>query len=184
MKKFGALLLLLALVACGGDKGDDAKKPDAEKKEAPPKINTADLICPQVAIVQELQERHDYGGEEAAPDQLVAKARMKSIEGDCSYHPDGIDILFTLHLAAARGPRLGGNHTSFPYFVAIVDPSENIVSRQTVTAQFKFHDKDKVSEDDEAMHVFIPLPQAAQLGGPNYRVLTGFEFPKTQTKTH
>lgn len=181
MKKFALLALVLTLAACAGDdKPDEAKKAENEAKTAAPKIKTDDLICPQVAILQEAEEISDYGGEEPDPSQLVAKARMVSIAGDCSYRKDGIDISFSLHLTARRGPRLGGEQVSFPYFVAIVDPAENIPSRQVVTAQFKFSGLDKTAEDDEALHVFIPLPQKDQLSGPNYRVLTGFQLPKSR----
>jgi hypothetical protein len=103
---------------------------------------------------------------------------MKSITGDCSYHKDGIDIAFTLHMASRKGPRLGGDQVSFPYFIVIVDPAENILSRQVMTAHFKFSGLDKVSVDEEPLHVFIPLSQTAMLAGPDYRVFVGFK--KTQ----
>ena len=165
MKKFGALVLLLVLAACGGaDKPDEVKKEDA--KPAVAKTKTADLICPQVAILQKAEEIFDYGGEKPDPSQLVSKSRMKSIRGDCAYRPDGIDILFNLNMVAERGPRLGGSQVSFPYFIVIVDPDENVLSRQVVTAQFKFSSSDKVAEDAEPMHVFIPLPESKLIAGP------------------
>jgi acetylornithine/N-succinyldiaminopimelate aminotransferase len=146
-------------------------------KPAKVENKTNELICPQVAILQPAQEIFDYGGENPDPAQLVARVKMQSIEGDCGYQKNGIDINFTLHLSALRGPRLGGDKFSMPFFIAIVDPSENIISRQTVTAQFHFAGS-KTAMDDEALHVFIPLPEKDQLGGPDYRVLTGFKQRK------
>jgi hypothetical protein len=185
MKKFGVLFVLLALVACASDDGKSEKPKDEPPAKAG--LKTDNLICPQVAILQEAQEAFDYGGEKPDPSQLVAKARMKSIDGDCAYRTDkekgmGIDITFTLHEVAARGPRLGGSQISFPYFIAVVDPSENILNRQTVTAQFKFSGDSKVVEIDEPLHVFIPLSESALPAGPDYRVLIGFKMPKDQMK--
>jgi hypothetical protein len=183
MKKFSALVLLLALAACAGsDKPEESKKEVAETKPAAQKIKTDNLICPQVAILQEAEEVSDYGGEEPDPAQLVAKARMKSIDGDCGYRKDGIDITFTLHMAAARGPRLGGAQVSLPYFIVVVDPAENILNRQIVTASFQFTGSAAIIDSLEPLHVFIPLPETALQAGPYYRVLVGFQLPKNKAK--
>ena len=164
MKKRIVLFAMLVLAACGEDKDASEKPHDKADKPAVVKYKTEDLICPQVAILEQAQEVVDYGGEKPEPQQLVAKASMKKIEGDCAYRKDdkdlsktGIDIAFTLHLVAARGPRLGGAQTSFPYFVAIIDPADKIVSRQSLTASFTFSGSDKVAESEEDMHVFIPV---------------------------
>jgi hypothetical protein len=175
MKKFGSLFILLALVACSSDKPEPPKDASPE-----PEIKTENLICPQVAIIKEADEVFDYGGaEKPDADQLVSKARLKAISGDCAYRKgdekeSGIDIAFTLNAAAARGPRLGGNEVSFPYFIAVVDPAENILSRQVVTAQFKFSGENKVTETYDPLHVFIPMPEKDLTSGPDYRVLIGF----------
>ncbi len=188
MKKRLVIISLLALAACGSDNtsGDKSTDSDKSSKHAAPKESdtvTKNLICPQVAILQAGEEVMDYGDEKPDPSQLVAKARMKNLEGDCGYRTgtkdgkDGIDINFTLHMRAEKGAHLGGAQTSFPYFIAIVDPSENIISRQVMTAQFHFSGLDKVAVDDEPLHVFVPLPEKAMLSGPDYRVLVGFQIP-------
>ena len=179
MKNFILLFVLLSLAACA-----DSKKsvPPEDAPPPPPEIKTENLICPQVAILKEADEVMDYGGEQPDPAQLVAKARMKNIEGDCAYRKGdkkaGIDIAFTLQTVSARGPRLGGSQVSFPYFIAIVDPAENILSRQLMTVQFKFYGNNKVTESSEPLHVFIPMPETALTAGPDYRVLIGFMMPK------
>jgi len=172
--KYLLLLAVLTVAACvSDDDKSDASKHDKKTDQA--KVKTDDLICPQVAILSEVQEKFDYGGEKPDPSQLVASAKMKSVEGDCAYQATGIDIAYTIHMVAKRGPHLGGDQASFPYFVAIIDPADNIISRQVITATFKFSGADKIAADDEALHVFIPLAQAAQEAGPAYRVLAGFE---------
>jgi len=176
MRKRIALCFLLALTACaGGDKAEPAEDLPLPKSE----VKTEHLICPQVAILRQSDEVFDYAGE--APDEtnLVAKVHLKSVEGDCGYRKDeddpiGIDIAFTLKAAAARGPRLGGSQFNIPYFIAVVDPSDNVLSRQVVTAQFEFSGEAKVTERDERLHVFIPTSVADLVGGPDYRVLIGF----------
>ncbi|MFA5041659.1 MAG: hypothetical protein WC464_08515 [Bdellovibrionales bacterium] len=173
MKKTGYLFVLLAVAACGG-----SDKPKVAETVPEPEIRTENLICPQVAIIKQAEEEFDYGGEKPDAAQLVAKARLKKIEGDCAYRnreeKSGIDIAFKLNAAAARGPRLGGDQVSFPYFIAVVDPSDAVLSRQIVTAQFKFEGDKKVAEITEPLHVFIPMKPKELLVGPSYRVLIGF----------
>ena len=176
MNKFGLLFVLFALASCGG--GNDKPKVAEEEIMPEPEIRTDNLICPQVAILRQADEEFDYGGEKPEVSQLVAKAHLKNIEGDCAYRknsdPPGIDISFKVHASAVKGSRLGGDRVSFPYFIAVVDPVDAILNRQVVTAEFKFLGDDKVSEIVEPMHVFIPMPAKELITGPSYRVLIGF----------
>ncbi|MDD4615718.1 MAG: hypothetical protein PHW76_01170 [Alphaproteobacteria bacterium] len=175
MKKIVCLSVLLALMGCAD--GEDKKEPP----KAPPsevEIRTDRLICPQVAILREAEIFSDYGGEVEDSSRLVAQARLQRIEGDCAYRtdkddPTGIDISFRLKASAIKGPRLGGDRASFPYFIAVIDPSGKVLSRQVVTAQFYFSGNEP-SEIEEPLHVFIPVPVGEMNAGPDHRVLVGF----------
>jgi len=176
MRKRIALCFLFALTACAG--GD---KPEPEGDLPPPKpdVKTEYLICPQVAILRQSDEVFDYAGEKRDEVNLVAKAHLKSVEGDCGYRkdeddPTGIDIAFTLKAAASRGSRLGGSEFSIPYFIAVVDPSDNVLSRQVLTAKFEFSGDKQIAELEEPLHVFIPASVPDLASGPDYRVLLGF----------
>ena len=185
MKKISILFALLALTACA-----DSGKAEPPKEAPPPKaeLKVDNMICPQVAVLKEADEAFDYGGETPDPAQLVAKARLNKITGDCAYRTDakkgiGADIAFKVQAVAARGARLGGNQVSFPYFIAVIDPSDAVLSRQIVTAQFKFSGAEKVVEINEPLHVFIPLSEKTLTAGPDYRVLVGFTPPSSPPKT-
>lgn len=167
-----ALTLCAVLAACADKPPEDRAEP-VEETPPPAKTSAVTPICPQVAILRAGQEAFDYAGEAPEPSQLVASAMMQSIEGDCGYREDGIDIKFTLHMGAKRGPRLGGDRASFPFFIALVDPKETILSRETMTAAFKFSG-DGVAQAEQNLRVFIPLAKADQLAGPSYRVLVAF----------
>lgn len=153
---------------------EEAKAAGAPKKELP--------ICPQVAIVHELDTFRDYGAEKPDPAEAVAAARMQNIDGDCAYPNDGgIDIAFDLKLVAERGPRLGGNHFEFPFFIAIVDPDGNIIDKNQLSTRFKFSDDTKeVENKTESLHVVIPLDKKDRDMGPRYRVLVGFQLTQAQ----
>jgi hypothetical protein len=191
------LLASLLLSACGSD---DETKPDTEKSEEKKteekksdehknyknKIATADPICPQVAVVRGLDIVRDYGNENPDPGQLVAAAKLLGVVGDCEYtdadsdNGAGIDVAFHINMAAKRGPRLGGLHTSFPIFVAVLDPSGEVLNKNQMTINVNFSSEDPLANHAEAMHVFIPLAKDKKNTGPYYRVLAGFQLTTAQ----
>jgi hypothetical protein len=190
VRGFAFLCVFFCLSGCSwlGLSADDAKKEDKTEKEEPQVTSKKKTpICPQVAIVRDLEYMKDYGSEKPSPDQLVAEALLKSVAGDCGYEKNGVDISFQLDLAAMRGPRLGGNRTSFPFFVAIVKPDQTILSKELMTATFTFASDSKIADYTENLHVVIPLAKATQpsessdeydvSAGPQYQVLIGFQHP-------
>lgn len=179
MKKrliLSSLLCFLFLTACADSDQKSEPDPDVVKAPIP--------ICPQVAIIRDLQNVADYGNEAPDPSQLVFRAHLKSLEGDCAYIKDkaGVDIGFSLNFVAARGPRLGGLHTSIPYFIALVDPDDKIITKMQMTKEFGFSSSEKITEDSEDLHVFIPITKDKWALGPNYRVLIGFQLNEEQVK--
>lgn len=162
-------LVLLGVAACSSS-GD---KEEAEIKQPVP-------ICPQVAVLRDLELIRDYGNEKPDPAELVAQAKMRGVEGDCAYRKDGIDVKFNLLMAAERGPRLGGLSAGFPYFVAVVGPDETILNKDRMTMEFGFSSEDKLSLRSESLRVFIPLAKADWPTGPHYRVLMGFQLNEEQ----
>ena len=196
MRKYSSLWLVLALVsslaltACGSDKSDEDAKADKEKMSAKeehlaeinsgPKIASVQPICPQVGIVRGLDVVRDYGNETAAPDQLVAAAKLLKTEGDCEYKDDGVDIAFKADMALKRGPRLGGNRVSFPIFVAVLNPAGDVLNKNQITVEVSFSGDEGYANHAEALHVFIPLAKTQQQSGPSYKVLTGFQLSPAQ----
>ena len=195
MKKHSLLAMLLlaalSLSACASDDDVAGAEQTAdqknEKEAASHDYKNADEareaaanapIGPQVAILRDLAIIRDYGGQSPDPSELVAGARMKSVDGMCEYRDDGIDVAFNLNMVAARGPRLGGHHSSFPIFVAVVDPASNILNKEIMTAEFSFSGDERSANGSENIHVFIPLELKKHGMGPDYRVLTGFQMPE------
>lgn len=136
--------------------------------------------CPQVVSVHELDEMADHGREAMVPDTLVATALMKLIEGQCEYDDDGAEVSFNLHMEAKKGPRLGGQTVSFPYFVSLVSPSSEVISKEIMSQEFEFEDEQLQVTKIEPLRVFIPLLEDEDAA--NYRVLLGFQLTPEQLK--
>ena len=170
------------LAACSHD-DDAADTPvgsDKDKNKKVAEVKMPAPICPQVAIVRELQTYRDYGREQPDPSQLVAAGKLIKVVGDCAYTDDGIDVKFELDMAAQRGPRLGGEHTSLPYFIAVLDPQQNILTKNTLSADFDLPDNRKIVEHTDNLHISIPLAKDKKRFGSNYQILIGFQLSQEQ----
>jgi hypothetical protein len=174
------LLGSLALTGCGDSKKDEVKIDEEPATEIAVPKNKTLPICPQVAIMRELELVRDYGGEKPADDQLVASAYMKKVVGTCSYKDNGVDISFELQMQSGRGPRLGGLHTSFPYFIAVIDPNETILNKELMTTEFSFASDKQDTTHSEDLHIFLPLKITERDKAPDYRVLIGFQLTDAQ----
>jgi len=178
--------MVAMLAACGHDDPEQEKEKETNKA-ANKEIQKEDErlpICPQTAIVRELDEIRDYGRENPIDEQLVAKATMHSVDGTCEYRDTkkehGINILFDLSMIAMRGPRLGGLRTTFPYFVAVVDPSGNVLNKNEMRADIHFSSNNEPANVEQSLHVFIPLDKKSWSTGPQYQVLMGWQLTQEQ----
>lgn len=163
MKRALFLLCLvpLALTACASD-----KKPPRQ--------------CPQVAILRDLDRVEDYGNDTPDPSTLVSVAALRRVDGGCRYDEKGVDVNFKLTMAAEKGPRLGGDKVSFPFFVSLIDPEDKVVRKELMTAAFEFPSGQKYVETSEDLHVFIPLAEDQEASA--YRILSGFQLSEAQLK--
>ncbi|MGE4352177.1 MAG: hypothetical protein AB7E52_08320 [Bdellovibrionales bacterium] len=171
MKKFSwpLLVLTIALTACAGDGDKDANVPPPPPRK-----------CPQVAILRELETIRDYGAEAPDPSALVATGHMGHVEGQCEYGDDGLEISYDLALQAQKGPRLGGDSVSFPFFVSVIRPDNSILSKELMTASFTFKEGLPLAEQVQPLRVFLPLEEDEDAS--DFRILMGFQLTEAQIK--
>lgn len=158
---FALGLAVLALAGCSSDK-------------EPPRL------CPQVAIVRNLERIEDHGRDAPDPSTLVAVAALRDIDGTCDYKDKGVDIAFDLNIAAEKGARLGSDQISFPFFVSLVGPEDQVIAKESMTTKIDFPSGDTRTKKTESLHVFLPLKPKETAEG--YRVLLGFQLSEDQLK--
>lgn len=152
---FSAVLVLLS--ACAS----------SEEKKTP-------RLCPQVAILRSLERMEDYGNDTLDPANLVAVGVMQKVQGKCVYEDSGVDVTFDLHMAAEKGPRLGGDRVSFAFFVSLLGADDKVFGKELMTADFTFPAEAKTAVIAQPLRVFIPLSKDEDAG--NHRVLVGFQL--------
>jgi len=154
--------LLASLTACG---------PSATERV------TAAQLCPKALRVQDASTltRFQPGRGRDATDTIV-QATMSDITVACSARRDRVDVDIVFDVRVAEGPALArvapDRKVALEYFVAIVDPQRQIMTRRTFNADFQFSGNRTKLQSKEELSQRIPLASPG-IGGA-YQIAVGF----------
>ncbi len=139
--------------------------------------------CPRVSILKEARLLTLYGdgpGREA-PD-VAFDLELRNVTSDCDYDLDdsggGVEVTFALPIRALRGPAAESDRVSVPFFVALTDPSRQIVTKEVFTAEIAFEADSTSARTVEEMEQWIPLGPGEI--GARYETLVGFQLTAVQ----
>jgi hypothetical protein len=136
--------------------------------------------CPQVAVLRDLSI---YQNPPAADESsLIYTARMGNIRGNCSVDETGITVRASAELAALRGVNGTSGSVTLPFFVSVLDATDNIVSKKSYDVGLSFENSSRQTR------VTIPIEPRIALApgqdGATYRVLVGFELSADQVDSN
>ena len=163
----GALLVAGALIALAGC------NPFAD--EPPP--------CPTVSILKQARAVTFYGDGPGREDADVAfGVALGTVATDCDYdlgdRGGGVEVTFALPIRATRGPAAETDRLSVPFFVALTDPSRQIVAKEIFTAEIAFEADSASARTVEEIEQWIPLGPGEI--GARYETLVGFQLTPAQ----
>jgi hypothetical protein len=153
-------LLALTLAACGA-------------KEPPPG-------CPQVGLVNQLDHMTAFrpGGSTDLTD-VTYDAQIVDFAAVCDFQSKGVAVTTSFQIVATRGPADTQRNAPLQFFVAISDPSGEIVTKEVFDAPIPFEGNLRRVGRREEMEPFIPYP-ADKTRLPLYTVLYGFQLTQEQ----
>ncbi|MDD9990512.1 MAG: hypothetical protein OXP75_01810 [Rhodospirillales bacterium] len=139
--------------------------------------------CPRVSILKEARLLTLYGdgpGREASDVAFVLE--LRSVSSDCDYdvgdQGGGVEVTFALPIRATRGPAAASDRVSVPFFVAIADPTRQIIAKEVFTAQIAFEADSASAQTVEEIEQWIPLGPGEF--GVSYETLVGFQLTPAQ----
>lgn len=138
------------------------------------------LPCPDTGIIQDAGRLVAFSPASSQdPAQLQVEAAFDNYRGACRYVDGKVEFLLEIDVAAKRGPAAGVDITqaALPYFVAILDPQENILQRQGFTSKVPF-DATGVGMKTEKYVLRLPLEDTKTVR--QYKVVMGFELTPAQ----
>ena len=163
----GALLVAALLVSVAGCNAFD---------DPPP--------CPRVRILKQTSLLTLYGEGPGRDDVDVAfKLALRDVASDCDLDVDdeaggGVAVTFALPIYATRGPAAETDRLSVPFFVALADPSRQIVAKEVFTAEIAFDADGASAQTVEEIEQWIPLGPGEI--GAGYETLVGFQLTPEQ----
>lgn len=151
-----AALLAVALLA-----GCSSKKPEA--------------ACPQGVIPSDaakLTRFKDGPGRDLT--DVVVEGQIQDILVQCKYDKKMVDIDLQIAVLAARGPADRSRVAEFEYWVAIVDPQNNILRKEPFKVRFDFTDNRTRLGTVESIEPKLPLADIKT--APDYQIVVGLQL--------
>ncbi len=105
---------------------------------------------------------------------VIAEATIQDILVQCEYKKKVADIDLQIAVVGTRGPADRSRVAEFEYFVAIVDPQQNILVKQPFKVRFEFNDNRTQLGTIEQIEPRLPLPDPSK--ADQYRILVGFQL--------
>jgi hypothetical protein len=105
---------------------------------------------------------------------IVNEGQIQDILIQCQYRKNIVDIDLQIAVLAARGPADRSRVAEFQYFVAIVDPQQNILAKEPFSVRFEFNDNRTQLGKIEEISPRLPLPDPSK--ADTYRVVVGFQL--------
>ncbi len=134
--------------------------------------------CPDVRIVSDLNQVHQFNGGKADPLESVSSIRLQDIAEDCWIGAKNISVEITLAFEGVLGPKGKARETdkpsfAYPYFVAITNAQGNIVAKEVFAVTLTYDDGKTEDTKIEKVRQVIPI---APTDMKNYKILVGFQL--------
>ena len=139
--------------------------------------------CPRVSILKEARLLTLYGdGPGRNAEDVSFELELRNVASDCDYDLDdsggGVEVTFALPIRATRGPAAGSDRVSVPFFVALADPSRQVIAKEVFTAEIAFEADSASARTVEDIEQWIPLRPGEY--GAGYETLVGFQLTPAQ----
>ncbi len=159
-----AMGLLTALTGCGGG--------EAASMEFAP-------ACPITHIPSEAADYYLYKGKGTDYRDLVARASIVKLEGDCSAGgPKDLKTRVVLHITVERGPASTTEALSMPWFIAVLH-GDRIVNKHIFRHTVNFP-ANLATFNTMTKIITIDLPIPPRNVDSDYRFEVGFQLSKSQ----
>jgi hypothetical protein len=135
-------------------------------------------VCPTALLLSGAERSAAYRSEsDRTPDGLQHLAVLTDLASDCRYVEDGVEVDLAFNLIAERGPAFA---VQLAYFVATVDPQQQIVAKQVFNSEIDF----PAGQDSagSAQQLTLKIPSVNAEGGAGYDIYVGFQLDDAQMR--
>lgn len=168
----------VAAVSLSGCGSDTSLNPFADSVELP---------CPFVRVLGDGEAYLRFlPGAEPIRDNLEVEARFVTVEAGCDYDDSddprsAMTLDLSIVVAAERGPSMPvGGSELLPYFVALIGPNRDVVTRQSFDAAMLFPEEGAQFVLAEPEEVSLEFPANGAVAPWEYEVVVSFQLTEEQ----
>jgi hypothetical protein len=106
---------------------------------------------------------------------IVVEGEIVNILVQCKYDKKSVTVDLQIAVTGDRGPADRSRVAQFDYWVAILDPQQNIITKQPGQVRFEFKDnRTRMGMILNDLEPYIPLADIKT--APDYQILVGFQL--------
>jgi hypothetical protein len=133
-----------------------------------------DVPCPTIGVPAELSKIDRFNGQGTSYNELAYRATLGTPKGDCKIDEKGVTVSFSLATVAEMGPAGTERKVDFPYFVAVTNGRNQVVSKRLLENVIAFPEGRNRAGFADKVDERIPLADPKTAG--KYHVVIGFQF--------
>jgi len=154
-----ALLCALFLTGCAGSK-------------------TEELPCPDTGLILAASKLTSFNAATAREEDMLVDATLGNYRGACRMRQDNLEFMLEVDIAARRGDAGKDlKRAKFPYFIAILDPAENVLQRQGFSTTVSFDNNGSgVTTEKHILRLSLEDKKTVR----QHKVVIGFELTPEQ----
>lgn len=135
--------------------------------------------CPSTAAVADaVRQTKFHPGPGRDLTDVQYQVRLVDVTSQCSYDSKGVDVQMRAGFALELGPANPDRNAAYDFFVAITDPSNEIVAKRIFTTPITFPSNVGYVEHLEELQQRIPLPKGGSAA--DYRIIVGLQLTKDE----
>ena len=138
----------------------------------------ADLTCPQIVPAPGADTIALFGPGGHTAKDVVVGGKIYSVDAKCVREKVGVAVNAEIAFYAERS-RMDIKDATFPYFVALIDPNEHVLTEEGYQLPFQFLPGESYRRVP-AEKITVHLPVKNQASGGAYTVIVGFQLTPDQ----
>lgn len=140
--------------------------------------------CPYVEVVEDLGSSMEFTNMRVPrASEMISRLDITNISQNCDYSKNTLNLDLDIEFSGRLGPKGlrktdGHPFASYPFFVAILSPTNHVLAKEIFSASLTYDQGDAVHSYRETLRHIIPVTDKSQ--GQSYRVLIGFQLTEEQ----
>ncbi len=140
---------------------------------------TPQYDCPTTAAVGDARVQSKFRpGPGRDLTDVQYQVRLIDVTSECRYDSKGVDVRTRAGFALELGPANPDRNAAYQFFVAITDPSNEIVAKRIFTTPIKFPTNVGYVEHIEDLEQRIPLPKGG--AAADYKIIVGLQLTEDE----